>query len=111
MPFRSSLRKQGPIRRVLSIVHRGLGPGCSLRLPGTTSVIHTPPMLDVPPSREPDHPLTATSHSTDIVAVARGAGIQNAEWVRDEAHFEALVARGFKDGGPTLLAAKIDDKP
>ena len=54
---------------------------------------------------------TATSHSTDIVAVARGAGIATAEWVRDEAHFEALRSRDFKSGGPLLVAAKIDDKP
>jgi len=54
---------------------------------------------------------TATSHRTDIVAVATGAGIANSTWVRDEAHFEELIGRGFEQGGPTLLAAKIDDKP
>jgi thiamine pyrophosphate-dependent acetolactate synthase large subunit-like protein len=54
---------------------------------------------------------TATSHATDIVAVARGAGIANSAWVRDEAHFEELIGRGFGEGGPVLLAAKIDDKP
>jgi thiamine pyrophosphate-dependent acetolactate synthase large subunit-like protein len=54
---------------------------------------------------------TATSHATDIVAVARGAGIANSTWVRDEAHFEELLGRGFAQGGPVLLAAKIDDKP
>ncbi len=54
---------------------------------------------------------TATSHATDIVAVARGAGIANSTWVRDEAHFEELLGRGFDAGGPVLLAAKIDDKP
>ena len=54
---------------------------------------------------------TATSHSTDIVAVARGAGIANSTWVRDEAHFEELLGRSFDAGGPVLLAAKIDDKP
>jgi thiamine pyrophosphate-dependent acetolactate synthase large subunit-like protein len=54
---------------------------------------------------------TATSHGTDIVAVAIGAGIANSTWVRDEAHFEELIGRGFGAGGPTLLAAKIDDKP
>ena len=54
---------------------------------------------------------TATSHATDIVAVARGAGISNSEWVRDEAHFEELIGRGFKERGPALLAAKIDDTP
>ncbi|HWF97354.1 MAG TPA: thiamine pyrophosphate-dependent enzyme [Xanthobacteraceae bacterium] len=54
---------------------------------------------------------TATSHATDIVAVARGAGITNSTWVRDEAHFEELLGRGFDAGGPVLLAAKLDDKP
>jgi thiamine pyrophosphate-dependent acetolactate synthase large subunit-like protein len=51
----------------------------------------------------------ATGGVTDIVAVARGAGIANSEWVRDEAHFEKLLDRGFEDGGPFLLAIKIDD--
>jgi thiamine pyrophosphate-dependent acetolactate synthase large subunit-like protein len=54
---------------------------------------------------------TATGGVTDIVAVARGAGILASEWVRDEAHFERLLDRRFEDGGPILLAVKIDDTP
>ena len=54
---------------------------------------------------------TATGGVTDIVAVARGAGLANSEWVRDAQHFEQLLDRRFDDGGPLLLAAKIDDKP
>jgi thiamine pyrophosphate-dependent acetolactate synthase large subunit-like protein len=53
----------------------------------------------------------ATASSADIVAIARGAGITASEWVRDEAHFDELIARRFDQGGPALLAAKIDDKP
>ena len=53
----------------------------------------------------------ATSGMTDIVAVARGAGIAASEWVRDEAHFDRLIDRRFDDGGPILLAVKIDDEP
>ena len=53
----------------------------------------------------------ATAGLTDIVAVARGAGIANSEWVRDEAHFGKLLDRRFDDGGPVLLAVKIDDQP
>ena len=53
----------------------------------------------------------ATAGATDIVAVARGAGIAHSEWVRDDAHFDTLIERRFDDGGPTLLAAKIDDAP
>jgi thiamine pyrophosphate-dependent acetolactate synthase large subunit-like protein len=54
---------------------------------------------------------TATGGVTDIVAVARGAGISNAEWVQNEAHFDALMNRRFDEGGPVLLAVRIDDKP
>jgi thiamine pyrophosphate-dependent acetolactate synthase large subunit-like protein len=53
----------------------------------------------------------ATAVTADIVAIARGAGIANSHWVRDEAHFDELVARRLDAGGPALLAAKIDDKP
>jgi thiamine pyrophosphate-dependent acetolactate synthase large subunit-like protein len=53
----------------------------------------------------------ATSGATDIVAVARGAGIAASEWVSDEAHFERLLDRRFDEGGPALLAVKIDDAP
>jgi thiamine pyrophosphate-dependent acetolactate synthase large subunit-like protein len=53
----------------------------------------------------------ATASSTDIVAIARGAGISNSHWVRDETHFDELTARRFDAGGPVLLAAKIDDAP
>ena len=49
--------------------------------------------------------------ATDIVALARGACIALSEWVRDEALFEKLLDRRFDDGGPVLLAAKIDDTP
>ena len=54
---------------------------------------------------------TATAGTTDIVAVARGAGFATSEWVRDEAHFEALINRRFDEGGPVFLAAKIDGEP
>jgi len=53
----------------------------------------------------------ATASTADIVAIARGAGIADSQWVRDEAHFDELIARRFDAGGPVLLAAKIDDKP
>jgi hypothetical protein len=60
----------------------------------------------------PDNVLTPLLKSVaDIVAVVRGARISNAEWVRDEAHFEKLFDRRFDDGGPVLLAVKIDDQP
>jgi thiamine pyrophosphate-dependent acetolactate synthase large subunit-like protein len=54
---------------------------------------------------------TATGHNTDIVAVAKGVGLANSHWVRDEKHFDELFDRRLDEGGPVLLAAKIDDKP
>ncbi|MFL4985316.1 MAG: thiamine pyrophosphate-dependent enzyme [Xanthobacteraceae bacterium] len=54
---------------------------------------------------------TTTQSTADIVEIARGCGIQNSLWIRDEAHFEELIDRSFDDGGPILLAAKIDDQP
>src|SRR3954452_5084055 len=53
---------------------------------------------------------TATAGVTDLVAVARGAGIPKSQWVRDEKHCDELIDRRFEDGGPMLLAVKIDDK-
>ena len=53
----------------------------------------------------------ATGGATDIVAVARGAGIVASEWVHDETHFGTLTDGRFEDGGPRLLAVKIDDRP
>jgi hypothetical protein len=54
---------------------------------------------------------TATGGVTDIVAVARGTGIANSHWVRDEKHFDELLDRRFDNGGLILLAIKIDNKP
>ena len=48
---------------------------------------------------------------TDIVAVAKGAGLSNSHWVRDEADFDRLLDRRFENGGPLLLGVKVDDKP
>jgi thiamine pyrophosphate-dependent acetolactate synthase large subunit-like protein len=51
---------------------------------------------------------TATHKASDVVAISRGAGIENSVWARDEAHFEQLVDRRFENGGPHLIAVKID---
>ena len=45
------------------------------------------------------------------MAVAKGVGLANSHWVRDEAHFDQMLDRRFDDGGPMLLGVKIDDKP
>jgi thiamine pyrophosphate-dependent acetolactate synthase large subunit-like protein len=54
---------------------------------------------------------TATRHGADLVTMARGAGIAQSSWAADEAMFEDLVGRAFSGGGPSLVAARIDDQP
>ena len=54
---------------------------------------------------------TASAETADLVALARGAGIVNSHWAADEDEFERLFAGALKQGGPSLIAARIDDKP
>lgn len=54
---------------------------------------------------------TASADTADLVAIARGAGIANATWAADEDEFDRLFAEALARGGPTLVAARIDDKP
>jgi len=54
---------------------------------------------------------TASASAADLVAIARGAGIASSAWAADEEDFDKLVAAALVGGGPTLIAARIDDKP
>ena len=54
---------------------------------------------------------TASAAATDLVAVARGAGIVSSAWAFDEADFDRLAASALKGEGPSLIAARIDNKP
>jgi thiamine pyrophosphate-dependent acetolactate synthase large subunit-like protein len=54
---------------------------------------------------------TASRTTTDLVAVARGCGIANSAWAADEDEFDRLFAAALGRGGPTLIAARIDDQP
>jgi thiamine pyrophosphate-dependent acetolactate synthase large subunit-like protein len=53
-----------------------------------------------------------TASSVDLVAMAKGAGLEQSEWAKDEAHFEALVERALSGAGPWFIGARIDgEKP
>jgi thiamine pyrophosphate-dependent acetolactate synthase large subunit-like protein len=55
---------------------------------------------------------TLTSKGTDLVAVAKGAGIAQSFWAWDEAHFESLIDKTLSGDGPWFIVAKIDgEKP
>ena len=47
----------------------------------------------------------------DLVAFARAAGIGHSAWAADEDDFDRLVASALKGGAPSLIAARIDNKP
>jgi thiamine pyrophosphate-dependent acetolactate synthase large subunit-like protein len=53
----------------------------------------------------------ATSEATDMVTVARGAGIRQSEWAKAEEHFEQLIARSLREDGPFFIGARIDRAP
>jgi thiamine pyrophosphate-dependent acetolactate synthase large subunit-like protein len=54
---------------------------------------------------------TASAATADLVSIARGAGIAKSAWAADEDEFDRLFAQALKEGGPSLIAARIDDKP
>jgi thiamine pyrophosphate-dependent acetolactate synthase large subunit-like protein len=54
---------------------------------------------------------TPAASVADLVATARSLGIAKAAWAADGAEFDRLVASALKEGGPSLIAARIDDKP
>ena len=53
----------------------------------------------------------ATAAVTDVVVVARGAGIARSDWATDEGAFERLLDRALAEDGPALIAVRIDNAP
>ena len=53
---------------------------------------------------------TATAAAADVVEIARGAGIAQSAWAKDEEDFERLVERALNGDGPWFIAASIDGK-
>jgi thiamine pyrophosphate-dependent acetolactate synthase large subunit-like protein len=54
---------------------------------------------------------TATAASADLVAMARGAGIEASDWAQDPEDFERLVDEGLRRDAPSLIGARIDASP
>jgi thiamine pyrophosphate-dependent acetolactate synthase large subunit-like protein len=53
----------------------------------------------------------ATAEATDLVAVARGAGIVQSGWAEDEAEFERLVRESVIGRGPRFIGARVNQEP
>jgi thiamine pyrophosphate-dependent acetolactate synthase large subunit-like protein len=51
-----------------------------------------------------------TDSVVDLVAIARASGLDRSYWAESEDDFEKLVDRAKAEGGPFLIAAKIDDQ-
>jgi thiamine pyrophosphate-dependent acetolactate synthase large subunit-like protein len=54
---------------------------------------------------------TPAATVADVVAIATGCGLANSAWAADEEDFERLVDQSLSASRPTLIAARIDDKP
>ena len=54
---------------------------------------------------------TVSASTADLVAIARASGLAKSHWAADEEEFERLFATALAEGGPSLIAARIDDKP
>jgi thiamine pyrophosphate-dependent acetolactate synthase large subunit-like protein len=54
---------------------------------------------------------TLTANTVDLVAIAKGAGIERSTWATDEAHFEALVDLALQGDGPLFVCARTDNQP
>jgi thiamine pyrophosphate-dependent acetolactate synthase large subunit-like protein len=54
---------------------------------------------------------TACAETTDLVGVARAAGIAASDWARDEPHFTELVASALAQPGPAFIGARVRSQP
>lgn len=54
---------------------------------------------------------TPAAGTADFVALARAAGLGKCAWAGDEEDFDKLIGQALIEGGPTFIAARIDDKP
>jgi thiamine pyrophosphate-dependent acetolactate synthase large subunit-like protein len=54
---------------------------------------------------------TPAAGVADYVAFARAAGLSKCAWAADEDDFDQLIDAALAEGGPTFIAARIDNQP
>lgn len=54
---------------------------------------------------------TPCALTTDLVEVARSAGISNSDWARDDRHFERLVQQALWSPRPAFIGACVASEP
>ena len=52
----------------------------------------------------------ASALGTDLVAMARGAGLAQSAWAADEGDFEEQIARALAEDGPWVIGCRIDNE-
>ena len=52
----------------------------------------------------------ASALGTDLVAVARGAGLAQSAWAADEEDFEEQIDRALTEDGPWVIGCRIDNE-
>jgi thiamine pyrophosphate-dependent acetolactate synthase large subunit-like protein len=53
----------------------------------------------------------ATAEGADLVAVARGAGVERSDWARDPEDFARLVGHALRSQGPSFIGARVSATP
>ena len=56
------------------------------------------------------HQKTATAETADLVEMARGAGLAQSAWAKDEDDFERMIDRALKEDGPWFIGARTDSE-
>jgi len=54
------------------------------------------------------HQKTATAEIADLVEIARGAGLTQSAWAKDEDDFERMIDRTLKEDGPWFMGVRTD---
>ena len=54
---------------------------------------------------------TLTSHCTDLVAIAKGCGLTDSYWAKDESHFDQLIQASLASTVPMFIVARTDNQP
>jgi thiamine pyrophosphate-dependent acetolactate synthase large subunit-like protein len=52
----------------------------------------------------------ASALGTDLVAMARGAGLAQSAWAADEGDFEEQIVRALAEDGPWVIGCRIDNE-
>jgi thiamine pyrophosphate-dependent acetolactate synthase large subunit-like protein len=52
----------------------------------------------------------ASALGTDLIAMARGAGLAQSAWAADEGDFEEQIDRALREDGPWVIGCRIDNE-